>query len=186
MTLSTGSSAARAASCPRRGLPRPVQQQHDPPPRLPPAPARRRSLLRRRPIHRRHPSHPFRANGWTACRYLKLLGKCCKLLAQTSRGRRVATYLEVHAAAGKCPHHPELSPPQAVTISYSETSKAPRGGGKLNGFHNLTASLRSAEGASLRSAGARFARLGLASLAWGAHKLQYSTSRTGTTRVYSK
>ena len=120
MTLSTGSSAARAASCPRRGLPRPVQQQHDPPPRLPPAPARRRSLLRRRPIHRRHPSHPFRANGWTACRYLKLLGKCCKLLAQTSRGRRVATYLEVHAAAGKCPHHPELSPPQAVTISYSE------------------------------------------------------------------
>ena len=65
-------------------------------------------------------------------------------------------------------------------------SKAPRGGGKLNGFHNLTASLRSAEGASLRSAGARFARLGLASLAWGAHKLQYSTSRTGTTRVYSK
>ena len=49
------------------------------------------------------------------------------------------------------------------------TSKAPRGGGKLNGFHNLTASLRSAEGASLRSAGARFARLGLASLAWGAH-----------------
>ena len=38
------------------------------------------------------------------------------------------------------------------------TSKAPRGGGKLNGFH--TASLRSAEGASLRSAGARFARLG--------------------------
>ena len=68
----------------------------------------------------------------------------------------------------------------------STTSKAPRGGGKLNGFHNLTASLRSAEGASLRSAGARFARLGLASLAWGAHKLQYSTSRTGTTRVYSK
>ena len=55
------------------------------------------------------------------------------------------------------------------------TSKAPRGGGKLNGFHNLTASLRSAEGASLRSAGARFARLGLGSLAWGAHMLQYAT-----------
>jgi hypothetical protein len=51
------------------------------------------------------------------------------------------------------------------------TSKAPRGGGKLNGFHNLTASLRSAEGASLRSAGARFARLGLASLAWGSLRL---------------
>ncbi len=31
---------------------------------------------------------------------------------------------------------------------------------------HLTASLRSAEGASLRSAGARFARLGLASLGW--------------------
>ncbi len=40
-----------------------------------------------------------------------------------------------------------------------KTSKAPRGGGKLNGFHDLTASLRSAEGASLRSPESpRFAR----------------------------
>ena len=70
----------------------------------------------------------------------------------------------------------------------STTSKAPRGGGKLNGFHNLTASLRSAEGASLRSAGARFARLGLASLSPGARFARlgcsYATSRTGTS--YSK
>ena len=74
-----------------------------------------------------------------------------------------------------------------IDVSY-KTSKAPRGGGKLNGFHNLTASLRSAEGASLRSAGARFARLGLASLSPGARFARlgcsYATSRTGTS--YSK
>ncbi len=60
--------------------------------------------------------------------------------------------------------------------THARTSKAPRGGGKLNGFHDLTASLKrgclaSLDGkSSLRSAGARLASLGGGCLAEGAYE----------------